>query len=191
MFMQILSHTPLWVWAVLALLIALGASQARTRQVGLGRATVVPLVFIAFSFTGVIGAFGAGPSTLLEWLAGVVIAALCLRKVVAVRGAAWSPAAKQFTVPGSFIPLTLVVGVFLFRYAVGVAFALHPERAHDLAFASACTLAYGGFAGLFWARGGGRGRGGVARAAIGPGRPAADGTELLAHDSRIPRSDED
>jgi hypothetical protein len=151
MFIQILQHTPLWVWAILAALIALGVSQTRTRHVGLKRATIVPLVFIGFSLSGVIGTFGLG-LTLVEWLAGVVIAVMLLRKRVAVRGAEWSESTQQFTVPGSFTPLMLIVGVFLLRYTVGVGLAMHPEWAHETAFASACALAYGGFAGLFWAR---------------------------------------
>jgi hypothetical protein len=150
-FIQILKHTPVWVWAILAVVIVLGLSQARTRRVGLRRATLLPLIFIGFSLSGVIGAFGHGLA-LVEWLAGVAIAVMLLGNLVAVRGAEWSPGTQQFTVPGSFVPVTLIVGVFLLKYAVIVALTLHPERAHDTAFTSACAVAYGGVAGLFWAR---------------------------------------
>lgn len=152
MLIEILKGTPAWVWAVLAALIALGVSQTRVRQVSLKRATLVPLVFIGFSVSGVIGTFGHETSSVVEWLAGLVIAVTLLGNLVAVRGAEWSRDTRQFTVPGSFIPLTLIVGVFLLRYAVGVELALHPEWAHEPVFAGACALAYGGFAGLFWAR---------------------------------------
>jgi hypothetical protein len=152
MFIQILRHTPIWVWILLAVLIALGLSQTRTRQVSLKRATIVPLVFIVFSLSGVMGSFGRGPATVVEWLAGVAISAVLLGRVVSVRGADWSPSTQQFTVPGSYIPLILIVGVFLLRYSVGVTLALHPDWAHDAAFAGECALAYGGFAGLFWTR---------------------------------------
>jgi len=152
MFIQILQQTPIWVWSLLAVLIALGLSQTRTRQVSLQRATIVPLVFIAFSLSGVMGSFGRGPATVVAWLAGVAFSAVMLGGVVTVRGADWSPKSRQFTVPGSYIPLMLIVGVFLLRYSVGVMLALHPDWAHDAAFAGECALAYGGFAGLFWSR---------------------------------------
>ena len=151
MYLEILKHTPVWVWAVLAALIALGLSQTRTRLVSLKRATVVPLVFIVFSLLGVAGSFGHGP-VLIAWLAGVLLALIFLREFVAVRGASWSRSTRQFTVPGSCIPLILIVGVFLLRYTVGIWLALHHDWANDAGFASACALAYGGFAGMFWAR---------------------------------------
>lgn len=151
MLIQILKHTPVWVWAILAVVIALGLSQARTRRVGLRRVTLLPLVFIGFSLSGVIGTFGHGLA-LVEWLAGAVIAERVLGNLIAVRGAEWSASTQQFTVPASFVPLTLIVGVFLLKYAVIVALTLHPERAHDTAFTCVCAVAYGGVAGLFWAR---------------------------------------
>ena len=54
--------------------------------------------------------------------------------------------------PGSWLPLALMVALFAVKYIANVSLALHPALARDAAFAAACGLAYGGFSGLFLAR---------------------------------------
>src|SRR5439155_15157054 len=56
MLLQIVQHTPVWVWGLLAGLVALGVSQARDREVSLARITILPLVMLALSFSGVVSA---------------------------------------------------------------------------------------------------------------------------------------
>ena len=45
---QVIGRTPYWVWALLAGLVWLGASQLRDRTVGLRRTQLVPLAMAAF-----------------------------------------------------------------------------------------------------------------------------------------------
>jgi len=46
----------------------------------------------------------------------------------------------------------LMMGLFLIKYAVGVALALHPELRRQAAFGLAVPLLYGAFSGVFAAR---------------------------------------
>ena len=46
MFIAILQHTPVWVWGLLAVLVTLGLSQTRSRELSLTRVTVLPLVLL-------------------------------------------------------------------------------------------------------------------------------------------------
>jgi len=153
MFIAIVQHTPVWVWGLLAVLVALGLSQTRDRQVSLVRVTVLPLVMIALSVSGVFSAFGHSPAALGGWAAGVGAALAFGRRLVAVRGAAWSQQTAMLHVPGSWVPLALIVALFALKYFVGVSLALHHELAADTGFAGAISLAYGGFSGLFLLRG--------------------------------------
>ena len=154
MFIRIVQHTPVWVWASLGALVAAGLWQTRPRSMSLARITILPLVLLALSLGGVLSAFGHLPLALGGWAAGVGAALLAARRALAVRGVRWSPGSAALQVPGSWLPLGLFVALFALKYSVGVSLALQPALARDAAFAGLCSLAYGGFSGLFLARAG-------------------------------------
>ena len=152
MFIAIVQHTPIWVWGLLIALVALGLWQARDREMTLMRVTILPLVLIALSASGVLTAFGHQPIALGGWAAGVAAALTIGRQFVAVRGARWSAETARLHVPGSSLPLTLIVGLFCIKYFAGVNLAMNGSLATDANFAGLCSLAYGTFSGLFLAR---------------------------------------
>jgi hypothetical protein len=152
MVIAIVQHTPAWVWGLLSVLIAFGLSQTRDREISLLRVTILPLVMIALSMSGVLRAFGHAPVALGGWAAGVGAALAFARQIVSVRGAIWTAPTATLHVPGSWLPLALIVGLFAVKYFVGVQLAMHPALATDASFAGLCSLAYGGFSGLFLAR---------------------------------------
>jgi hypothetical protein len=153
MLIAIVQHTPAWVWGLLSVLIAFGLWQTRDREMSLARVTILPLVMIALSLSGVFSAFGHTPVALGGWAAGVSAALAFARQIVSVRGATWSAQTATLHVPGSWLPLALIVALFSVKYFVGVKLAMHPALAADTNFAGLCSLAYGGFSGLFLARG--------------------------------------
>ena len=55
---QILSHTPIWVFALFVMLLAFGLMQSRTRTVSLTPALQLPAGMIALSLTGIYFSFG-------------------------------------------------------------------------------------------------------------------------------------
>jgi hypothetical protein len=152
MFSSILQHTPGWVWGLFTALIALGLSQTRDRDVTLLRVTILPLVLIALSMSGVFSAFGHSPIALGGWASGVGVALTFGRQFVAVRGARWLPDTGRLHLPGSWLPLVLIIGLFCVKYFAGASLAMHPALATDATFAGLCSLAYGSFSGLFLAR---------------------------------------
>ena len=153
MILAIVQHTPVWIWGLLIALIALGLSQTRDREMPLRRVTVLPLVLIVLSASGVLSAFGHAPVALGGWASGVGAALLLAREAVAVRGARWLASSGRVHVPGSWLPLALIVALFCVKYVAGASLAMHPELASNATFAGLCSLAYGGFSGLFLARG--------------------------------------
>jgi len=153
MSIAILQHTPAWVWAAFVVLIAYGLSQTRPREMGLLRVTILPLVMIALSLSGVFRSFGHQPLALGGWATGVAAALSLARNLVEARGARWLPASGTILVPGSWLPLALIVGLFAVKYVAGAGLAVQPALAADPLFASLCGLGYGSFGGLFLARG--------------------------------------
>jgi hypothetical protein len=153
MFIAMLQHTPAWVWGLFVALAALGLAQARPREMSLPRVTILPLAMLALSLSGVFQSFGHFPVALGGWAAGVGAALAFARGRIDARGAEWRAARGTLFVPGSWLPLVLIVGLFALKYAAGVTLALEPARAADPLFAGVCSLAYGSFSGLFLARG--------------------------------------
>lgn len=152
MLMQIILHTPKWVFAVFALLIWLGAKQMLTNSVGLNRVTLMPVVMGALSLYGVISAFGDSVGALLGWAVAVaaMLALLLQRPLPATTR--YDAAARRFHLAGSPVPLMLMMGIFLTKYVVAVALAMHPELKQQAAFSVLLPMLYGGFTGVFAAR---------------------------------------
>ena len=148
----VLVHTPIWVWGLLAALIAIGALQLRERRVGLVRATLLPLGMTAFSLWGTLSASdGMGLMALgTVWMMAAGAVALPLAPGP-VEGS-YDAGTRTFALRGSATPLLLIVCLFLVKYAAGVQLALDPARIHDLGRALGLAALYGGFSGAFLGR---------------------------------------
>ena len=149
--LEIIKRTPMWVWAILATLVVLGALQMRDRLVSRTRLMVAPIGLGAYSLWGATAAFGIRPEVIVAWLAGLAIA------IAANRVLRWPHDARpdgrgSFSVPGSVWPLVLMVSIFVLRYIVAVTLVFHREWATDPLFSLGMSLAYGALSGLFTAR---------------------------------------
>jgi hypothetical protein len=146
-------NTPRWVWGLLAFLLALGISQLRDRAVGVARASITPVAMTALSVWGMLAAFGSSPllaSALGVWIvcAGLVFAAVGSTRTKA----SYDPATRTYALPGSVVPLALVLGIFLVKYFVGVELAMAPALARDTQYALTVSAIYGALTGMFVGR---------------------------------------
>ena len=66
--LTVLSHTPPWVWLILAALVALGLRQARDHVVSPSRLLVQPLALGGLWLYATVSAFGAQALPLAGWL---------------------------------------------------------------------------------------------------------------------------
>jgi hypothetical protein len=150
---SILRNTPTWVWGLAAGLGALGASQLRARKASLARVSVMPLVMSAFSAWGTTSAFGNSallPQAIAIWLAAAVILAAAVSRLRA--RASYDAATRTYALPGSVVPLALIMGIFLVKYVVGVDLAMAPNLMHDTQYALSVAGLYGAFSGIFIGR---------------------------------------
>jgi hypothetical protein len=151
MLYQIFLNTPRWVWVLLLALLWLGLSQTLTRRVTLRRITLTPLAMTALSLFGVVGVFGAG-AALLVWLLVAALSATWLARRALPAATRWDPATRRISLPGSWAPLALILGIFLTKYFVGVVTAMQPALVGDAVFALGFSALYGAFSGVFLAR---------------------------------------
>ena len=152
MFIQIITRTPIWVWAILILLLWVGLKQTLPRNVSLRRITVLPLVMVGLSLAGVFSAFGSGMNALLAWGAGAAISAAVVMQRNLRQATQYNAWTLQFQLPGSWTPLVLMMGIFITKYAVGVTLAMQPDLAGNAMFSQSVGALYGGFSGVFVAR---------------------------------------
>lgn len=155
MLMQIITRTPPWVFVLFIVLLALGVSQIRARTASLTRVTVLPVAMLALAISGVVSAFGSGSLGLLAlvvWAKGAIASGLWVATRKNDDGARYNPTLKQFTLPGSTVPLAIIMGIFCTKYAVGVSLGMQPELAQNTWFALSVSALYGVFSGIFAAR---------------------------------------
>ena len=151
----ILRATPTWVWGLLAALIALGATQLRDRTASLARVSILPLVMTGLSVWGVTGAFGKSPlfgDVMLTWMLVAAVAFAAIGMTNAPKGTAYDPVRRTYFLPGSVVPLAMIVGIFVTRYVVNVDIAIHPGLTRDGQYTIAVAAVYGLFTGAFLGR---------------------------------------
>ena len=152
MLMQILSHTPKWVYATFFGLVWLGVRQMGSGQVGALRVSLVALSMGALSLAGVISAFGDTAAHLLAWAAAAALVAFIVLRRPLPPGTRYDAATRSFHVVGSALPMALMMGIFFTKYTVGVLQVMQPQLMRQAAFATAICALYGAFAGTFAAR---------------------------------------
>jgi hypothetical protein len=152
MLLQILRHTPLWVWGIFTVLLYLGYFQSRPHTFARRRVVTLPAIFVVMSAFGVWSAFGATAPAIVGWGSGVAFALLANRRLRLPRVVHFDPAGGKFSLPGSYGPLMLMMSIFATRYLVSAIIAISPAFAASLPFALAASLAYGALSGTLLAR---------------------------------------
>ncbi len=149
---QILTNTPPWVWVLLLALLWLGWSQTRARSASLRRITLMPLAMTGLSLYGTLTAFGAEPLVMLTWLgAGGVMATLVVQQALP-QATHYDSETRRFALPGSWVPLMLILGIFMTKYVVGAVTAMQPALTRDVSFSLGFGALNGVFSGVFLAR---------------------------------------
>jgi len=152
MIVIILSHTPVWVWGLLAALMALGFSQTRQRRLAPWRLLMLPLVLLGLGLWSMAPSFMALPLSALVWLTALSTGASLLSGRPAQAGAEWLPAEQRLLLPGSWLPMWLILGIFSLRYAANVGMAMNPAWRSAPELLLSLAVLYGGISGLFLGR---------------------------------------
>ena len=152
--LAIISHIPLWVWAILGYIVFMGLKQTRQTRLSRLRLLALPGFWLCFGAWGVIGHYGVASLPTLLWLAGLGLGVtLTLRADWAGRlGAHYDAESSRYVVPGSWIPLMLMLSIFVAKFAQGVLLALHPAWGSLLAVQLATGLAFGTISGAMLGR---------------------------------------
>ncbi len=139
----IITHTPPFVWVILALLMLRATRSARARTVSLFGLLLIPLLLI---LGGVAGLSIRSAQDSIGW-AVMALIWLPVGFFTAPHPTEIDRAARTLRVPASIVaPLRLLL-IFVVRYGLGVAIAMHPDRRAELTFHT--NLFSGGVAGYY------------------------------------------
>jgi len=130
MLLQILTHTPIYVWAILALLVYRGIAASRDREMPVSKLFIIPAILLALSLQDLAARFGLGALTMAAWtVAALAGAALTwtLTSARTTRGA--TPGSVM--VRGSWTPLASMMSVFLTKYTLAVLLAMNPQASQQ------------------------------------------------------------
>jgi hypothetical protein len=120
--------------------------------VTLRRVSLLPVAMCGLAVYGVVSAFAAQPLALIAWAAGAALVAALVMRLPLPAGVQYDPATRRFSLPGSAVPLALMMGVFFTKYVAGVTLAMSPQLAAQAGFALGLSALYGVFSGVFIGR---------------------------------------
>lgn len=150
MLQKILTHTPLYVWFILALLVMRGVSASKDRETAFGRLIILPILLPLLMLAELVVKYGPGSAALPAWATGAALAALATWKLSSARLGRGQ--AGKVLVPGSWLTLAVLMGVFLSKYVATVALIIKPELRTTASFLAPVCLVYGICNGILMAR---------------------------------------
>ena len=145
---QILTRTPIWVWAILAALIFLGTQSLRPRTVKRFTVVIAPIAFLILGLTTSRGTIGFA-----SWGFALLAAASFTFFIwKPTSGARYVPEGDQLQMPGSVVPMILMLTIFLLNYIINVTLAVNPALRAELAWQVGPGIVLGALSGLFAGR---------------------------------------
>lgn len=149
--MQIVSHTPTWVFVLFVGLLVFGLLQTRDRTVKKPVAYLLPIAMVALSLSGVQSGFGFKAAYLAAWLTGLLLVTFVVCRAFQQSALSFDSQHKRFFIPGSWVPLAVIMGIFFTKYALAVVRGRIGAPVGPGA-AAGLSLLFGGFSGYFSAR---------------------------------------
>lgn len=146
--MSIFSHTPVWVWLLLAFLIYRGIAASKPRSVAPPRMLLLPILFLLWSLVSMI----QGGSLLTASLT-FITSLLC---GIAISFWLWSDwggynqSSDKFECRGSWRTMILIMLMFISRYIQSVMLAFDPLWAEDRIFVILQAASSGIITGILW-----------------------------------------
>jgi uncharacterized membrane protein YfcA len=133
-------------------LVYFGYLQTKTRLVSWPRLSLLPTGMLCLSFLGVRTSFGADPTAFVSWLTALFIVVSVALFWPQSRDVSYSSESGLFNVPGSWVPLALMMCIFFTKYAVAVTRAVSHTSAESPTLIGVICAFLGLCSGLFLAR---------------------------------------
>jgi hypothetical protein len=145
MIIEIIKGTPVWVYFLLGLLIYKGISATNGKMMSLKKLFIMPIVFIFLMGQKM----SASPAAFLGFLVIGCFVGWLIYKNIEIKA---DKEKRLIFIPGSYMPLILIVTAFVKGYYIGYQTAVHPELVKTFWFAFSVAAVSGIFSGMFIGR---------------------------------------
>ncbi len=146
---QVVKHTPIWVWGIFVALLVLGVRQMRARVVKPYVVLIAPVVFFVLGLVS----SGRSPLAFAAWAVAIVLVASVVFFVLRPVGAAsFDSSSGRLNVPGSAWPLFFMLALFALNYVINVAQAINPALLTEAAWRLGTPALLGALSGAFVGR---------------------------------------
>ncbi len=151
MLQQIVSHTPVYVWAILGWLVYRGVAASRERTMKVRAVFILPAIMLALGLQSTANGFGLASPAGAAWLAGLA-AGVAMMWRRAGGGFVLDRTAAMVQLRGSWLPMALMMTIFVGKFTMAVALVTQPSLRGSLAIAMPACAAFGALSGAFMAR---------------------------------------
>jgi hypothetical protein len=149
---QILSHTPVWVYGLFFALVVFGLMQTRTRTVGKIPALLLPVGMFGLSLWGIYSSFGFRTIPLAAWGMAMAVATVVWYTFFRDKAIHFEATDGKFFMPASWIPLVVMMAIFFAKYVYAVMHAFNAEVVSTPVFIGGLSAVYGLLSGYFTSR---------------------------------------
>ncbi|WP_244849369.1 DUF6622 family protein [Caballeronia sp. SL2Y3] len=146
----VMAGTPAWVWVLLAVLVSRGLKAMKGGTAPLSKLAVVPAIFAAWGVLHVVTGPDAGWEPAATWLIGGAIGSGIGAMLAKSSSIAVDRVRRTVTVPGSVVPMLLILATFASKFFIG--FELATGAGVESTWAVLNALISGVVAGIFAGR---------------------------------------
>ena len=150
--MIILQHIPIWVFLILAGLLWLGLSARKDRMIRWRVPIIVPVALTIMAITSLLAQYGATElllPALVSWGGVCALVVWLLANRPLPETFQYQLESAKFQLPGSYVPLSMYMGIFAFKFMVGFMSGMRMPIVNELLFVLGISGIYGLFSGLF------------------------------------------
>ncbi|WP_409308886.1 DUF6622 family protein [Pectobacterium sp. B1J-3] len=147
--LEIIRHTPYWVWGVLVYLFYAGLKARQTRRQSPLRMLIIPGVFLCWGLVTIIHSPVSSGIVAVSFVLTLILGGV-IGWQIGKNAGVYLPEERCFMRNGSSWPLVLMLATFCGRFYFSMQQARFPELAHNTFF-SVLSGAFSGIAaGIFW-----------------------------------------
>lgn len=130
MFIDIIRHTPLYVWPILAYIIYIGVRALSDRELSLKKALILPLVFMLWCGYSFFSRHIYETSNILFFACTAIVGVYIGFISVRIQKIRIDKKLKLIHIPGSPFVLAGALCIFALRYTIGLFYGMHLDASY-------------------------------------------------------------